>query len=217
VTADTLARMDRMYRHQRYVYDLTRKFYLLGRDGLIDRLAPRSDAHILEIGSGTGRNLVALARRYPLASLYGIDASAAMLDTARHMIARAGLANRIRLAHGLGEKLDAQPMFGLDRRFDAIVISYALTMIPGWPPVIDKALENLAPGGQLAIVDFWDQRNLPAWFRHVLQAWLALFDVRPHSDMPDIIRARLDRGGGKVAEESLFGGYAFRLVYTAPG
>src|ERR1700732_2448760 len=133
--------MDRMYRHPRYVYDLTRKFYLLGRDGLIDRLAPRSDAHILEIGSGTGRNLVALARRYPLASLYGIDASAAMLDTARHMIARAGLGNRIRLAHGLGEKLDAQPMFGLDRRFDAIVISYALTMIPGWPPVIDKALE----------------------------------------------------------------------------
>ncbi|RYE69155.1 MAG: hypothetical protein EOP17_04230 [Rhizobiaceae bacterium] len=28
-------RMDRMYRYQRHIYDLTRKYYLLGRDGTI--------------------------------------------------------------------------------------------------------------------------------------------------------------------------------------
>ena len=27
-------KMDKMYRHQRYFYDLTRKYYLLGRDRL---------------------------------------------------------------------------------------------------------------------------------------------------------------------------------------
>ena len=32
--------MDRIYRHQRHVYDVTRKYYLLGRDRLIDRPAP---------------------------------------------------------------------------------------------------------------------------------------------------------------------------------
>ena len=31
--SDAAALMDRMYRHQRHIYDLTRKFYLLGRDG----------------------------------------------------------------------------------------------------------------------------------------------------------------------------------------
>ena len=30
--------MDSVYRHQRHIYDLTRKFYLLGRDDLIDGL-----------------------------------------------------------------------------------------------------------------------------------------------------------------------------------
>ena len=29
------ALMDGVYRHQRHIYDLTRKFYLLGRDRLI--------------------------------------------------------------------------------------------------------------------------------------------------------------------------------------
>ncbi|HEY0281515.1 MAG TPA: hypothetical protein VGC27_02700 [Rhizomicrobium sp.] len=29
------ALMDEIYRHQRYVYDLTRKYYLFGRDRLI--------------------------------------------------------------------------------------------------------------------------------------------------------------------------------------
>ena len=50
--------MDRMYRQQRHVYDVTRRYYLLGRDQLIRRLAPARGRHVLEIGCGTGRNLV---------------------------------------------------------------------------------------------------------------------------------------------------------------
>ena len=65
--ADEAALMDRIYRRQRYVYDLTRKYYLLGRDELIDRLAPPADGRVLEIGCGTARNLIAAARRWPQA------------------------------------------------------------------------------------------------------------------------------------------------------
>ena len=32
------ARMERMYRPQRHIYDLTRRWYLLGRDRLLDAL-----------------------------------------------------------------------------------------------------------------------------------------------------------------------------------
>ena len=39
MTGDTAQRMDRMYRYQRHIYDATRKFYLLGRDGLIERMS----------------------------------------------------------------------------------------------------------------------------------------------------------------------------------
>ena len=39
--ADHGVLMDRVYRHQRHVYDLTRKCYLVGRDRMIAEHAPR--------------------------------------------------------------------------------------------------------------------------------------------------------------------------------
>ena len=51
-------RMNRMYRRQRHIYDGTRRYYLLGRDRLIADLAPAAGANVLEIGCGTGSNLV---------------------------------------------------------------------------------------------------------------------------------------------------------------
>ena len=38
--SDAAQLMDRMYRRQRHIYDLSRKFYLLGRDEAIARLRP---------------------------------------------------------------------------------------------------------------------------------------------------------------------------------
>src|SRR5882672_4221434 len=96
--ADAAVRMDRQYRWQRHVYDVTRSPYLLGRDELIAELNPPLGAHVLEIGCGTGRNLIRIARTYPGVECYGIDVSNVMLDSARRSIARAGLEGRIRLA-----------------------------------------------------------------------------------------------------------------------
>ncbi|MFX8410451.1 hypothetical protein ABTL60_19470, partial [Acinetobacter baumannii] len=67
--------MDGIYRYQRYIYDLTRKFYLLGRDQMIGGLQPPTGARVLEVGCGTGRNLLLAARRYPLVRFYGFDIS----------------------------------------------------------------------------------------------------------------------------------------------
>ena len=39
--------MDRIYRRQRHIYDVTRKYYLLGRDGLIRSLKPPPAGTIL--------------------------------------------------------------------------------------------------------------------------------------------------------------------------
>ena len=49
--------MDAMYRYQRHIYDLTRKYYLFGRDRMIDRLAVPEGGTVLEVACGTGRNL----------------------------------------------------------------------------------------------------------------------------------------------------------------
>src|ERR1700721_4701598 len=75
-------RMNRMYRRQRHIYDGTRRYYLLGRDRLIATLNPAAGATVLEIGCGTGRNLVLAAGLHPEARFFGIDVSPEMLTTA---------------------------------------------------------------------------------------------------------------------------------------
>lgn len=46
-------RMDRHYRYQRFIYDLTRTHYLIGRKHLIAHLSPPPGGTVLEIGCGT--------------------------------------------------------------------------------------------------------------------------------------------------------------------
>ena len=71
--------MDQIYRRQHHIYDLTRKYYLLGRDRLIIGLRPTSGDAVLEIGCGTGRNLTIAAKHYPAARFFGVDVSTVML------------------------------------------------------------------------------------------------------------------------------------------
>jgi S-adenosylmethionine-diacylgycerolhomoserine-N-methlytransferase len=175
--ADAVQMMDAMYRYTRHVYDASRKFYLLGRDQLIDhvQLAPGEIA--LEVGCGTARNLIKLHRRFPTNRLYGLDAATVMLETASQSLRKSGALAQVQLRHCLAEQLSYRQTFGLDRPFDLIFFSYSLSMIPTWRESLDVALDNLRPGGAILIVDFWDQADLPAWFAALLRRWLSLFHV----------------------------------------
>jgi S-adenosylmethionine-diacylgycerolhomoserine-N-methlytransferase len=176
------ARMDRIYRRQRHIYDLTRKYYLLGRDALIRDLAPGPGDRVLEAGCGTGRNLIRAARLYPQARFFGLDISSEMLATAAANIARAGMAGRIVLAQGDATRFDAARLFG-EPQFDRVFFSYTLSMIPEWQRAIDHAAGLLAPHGRLHLVDFGQQEALPDAFRAMLFAWLAKFDVTPRAGL----------------------------------
>ncbi len=207
--------MDRIYRHQRHIYDASRKFYLLGRDGLIEGLEPPPGAAILEIGCGTGRNLVKIARRYPGCDCYGLDVSAEMLATARASVSRAGLADRIRLAQADATGFDPQVLFGRPG-FDRIVISYALSMIPPWQPVVTEALRRLNAGGSLHVVDFGDQAGLPGAFKSLLSRWLALFHVTPREDLPAVMRQLSQVAGAGCRVATPYRGYAVHAVAEMP-
>jgi S-adenosylmethionine-diacylgycerolhomoserine-N-methlytransferase len=188
-TAASTALMNRIYRRQRHIYDLTRRFFLLGRNRLIADLAPGPGDAVLEIGCGTGRNLILAARRYPQAQFFGIDVSTHMLTSAIEAIERAGLESRVRVAHADATAFHPRLVFG-KQRFERIMISYSLSMIPGWQGVLDVALSLLAKGGRLAIVDFGRQERLPATFRALLRAWLALFHVKPADSLEAELAAR---------------------------
>jgi S-adenosylmethionine-diacylgycerolhomoserine-N-methlytransferase len=207
--------MDRIYRHQRHVYNATRKYYLLGRDPMIARLQPRPGDAVLEIGCGTGRNLIAAACRYPQARFFGVDISTAMLATAATSVARAGLAGRIRLAQGDATRRESPAAFG-DTPFARIFMSYSLSMIPDWRGALDVAMAMVPPGGQLHIVDFGGQEHLPATFRGLLRTWLAQFHVAPVDGLEVALQARSDALGTALVITRPYRGYAQYAVLQRP-
>ena len=89
------ALMDGVYRRQRHIYDATRKYYLLGRDRLLANLEAPAEGTVLEVGCGTGRNMVLASRLYPEARLFGLDISTEMLRTAATSLAKEGIASSV--------------------------------------------------------------------------------------------------------------------------
>lgn len=205
------ALMDSVYRRQRHLYDATRKYYLLGRDRMVAGLAPPPGGTVLEIGCGTGRNLLMAARLYPEARFHGLDISEAMLDTARRAI-RAELADDlIVLASGDASDFVAEALFGRSR-FDRVYFSYALSMIPDWEKALAAAVDALAIGGSLHIVDFGQQEKLPRWFRSILHGWLRRFHVEPRAMLAAELAVQAERIGGRIEVTALHRGYAWHAV-----
>lgn len=205
---DHAAMMDRIYRYTRHVYDLSREYFLLGRDRMLARIRPADGARVLEMGCGTARNLIRLARRYPRALYFGLDASRAMLEIAAQAARRAGVADRITLRFCYAEQMHPQETFGLAGGFDAIFFSYSLSMMPTWPQAIDAALRHLNPGGAMHVVDFWDQGGLPGFVARWLQRFLKQFHVEHHPELLQRLRALADEGW-RVQIDSHYRRYAY--------
>ena len=181
-------RMNRMYRRQRHIYDGTRRYYLLGRDRLIAELQPGAGASVLEIGCGTGRNLVLAAQPFPDARFFGIDVSTEMLTSAITAISRRGLTNRIRVAHGdaNGVRSAAAVRHPAVRPRDDLLQPLD---DPGLAPRAGRRGSRLKPGGRLHIVDFGGQERLPGMARTLLLRWLTMFDVTPRDDLEPVLSA----------------------------
>ena len=199
--------MDGIYRYQRYIYDLTRKFYLLGRDRMIAGLAVPDGGTVLEVGCGTGRNLIQAARRYPNARFFGFDISKMMLETAEANIAKAGLSDRITLAQGDASDFSSMALFGVPA-FDRVYISYAVSMIPPWREAITQGFAAVKPGGSLHVVDFGQQSQLPGTFKAALRAWLAKFSVTPRAELEAELQALADKNGSRLVFTKLYRDYA---------
>ena len=206
--ADHAERMDGMYRYQRHIYDLTRKYYLFGRDRMIARLDVPRDGTLLEVGCGTGRNLLLAHRLHPTARLYGLDISAEILTSARANFRGIPVMPQLQVADATSFDAAAFGVAGFDR----IMISYALSMIPDWEKAIDASLAALKPGGSLHIVDFGQQERLPGWFKAALRAWLAKFHVAPRDDLRDLLESEAQKANASLEFESLFRGYAVHAI-----
>ncbi|MBN9061481.1 MAG: methyltransferase [Rhizobiales bacterium 65-9] len=201
------ALMDRNYRLQRHVYDLTRRHYLLGRDRLIEALKPPAGGTVLEMGSGTASNLIAAATRHPDARFYGIDISSKMLETARAALARHDLSDRVTLRLADAATLDARACFGVER-FDRVFFSYSLSMIPDWRAALHAAFAHVKQGGTLHIVDFGSMDGLPSLARQALRMWLGHFSVTPRDELRTALATIADDNSATLRFSPLWRGYA---------
>jgi len=201
------ARMDDIYGLQRHVYDATRAHYLLGRDGLLANLDVPAGGSILEVGCGTGRNLVRAARRYPDVKLFGLDISQEMLQSAGKSILQAGIESRTKLGLADAAKFDARQLFKKEK-FDRVIFSYTLSMIPNWRGALQQGLEVLAPHGSLHLVDFGGCEQLPSWFRSALYAWLGKFHVTPRAEIEAYLQELAAAKGLRLEVAKPFRGYA---------
>lgn len=86
-------------------------------------LAPLQGRTVLDVGTGTGRAAIALAKRGAVVT--GVDASPEMLAVARRRAAEAGVG--VTLAAGDAHRIDLP-----DRSFDAVVCLRVLMHTPGW-------------------------------------------------------------------------------------
>jgi len=212
--AQTKTAMDNMYRWTRHVYDASRKYYLLGRDHLIEKLKPESQEIVIEVGCGTARNLIKLAKKYPEANFFGLDASDEMLKTAKASVEKAMLARPVKVAQAYAQSFSPEALFSTDKAVSKLVYSYTLSIIPPWRESVDHGLTVLPKGGQMHIVDFGGQEGLPKWFRCFLFWWLKMFHVYNKPEILDYLKRLEHEKKGTLAVEHLYKGYAYYAVFT---
>jgi S-adenosylmethionine-diacylgycerolhomoserine-N-methlytransferase len=143
---DHAERLAGFYGEQAEHYDRFRERLLPGRAELIASLELPIGARIVELGGGTGRNLeyFPVERRDDL-HFELVDLCEPLLDIARRRTR--GWPNVVISCADATRHRPQAPA-------DVVLLSYALTMIPDWRGALDNALAMLAPGGQIAVVDF---------------------------------------------------------------
>jgi S-adenosylmethionine-diacylgycerolhomoserine-N-methlytransferase len=181
--------LNRYYGGVKHVYDLTRKYYLFGRDRALRRLLAEPWASLVEVGPGTGRNLRILHRARPDARYGGLEASDEMLAVAR------GRCPWAAIAHGFAEDADLGAVLGT--RPDRVLFSYCLSMVQDPRAALANARLAVGPAGRVVVVDFADLNGVWGPARGSLRAFLKAFHVEPLDEaiFPDV--AEVSHGPGR--------------------
>ena len=172
------AALQQYYKLHAGIYDATRWSFLFGRQRILDLVAGvAAPKRILEVGCGTGRNIAALCRQFPEASITGIDLSASMLEQASSKLREH--TGRVRLIQAAYDR----PVHPQGEPFDLVLCSYSLSMFnPGWEQAVECAAQDLRPGGLMALVDFHDS---PAT---AFRKWMGVNHVRMEGQLQPLLR-----------------------------
>jgi choline kinase/ubiquinone/menaquinone biosynthesis C-methylase UbiE len=111
-------------------------------DQFVDWVNPEEGKNILDLGTGTGKVLIALNKKYPTCSYSGVDISQDMLD-------------RIENYHGFflkKEKIDSMEIFERNT-FDYATARMVFHHVDNIPKTLSEIKRVLKPGGKLSICE----------------------------------------------------------------
>ena len=205
-----------LYRRRARHYDAaTALFDLFGfaerryRAAAVAALGLRPGARVLDIGCGTGLNLPLLERAVgPGGTVLGVDLTDAMLVQACERVARAGWSN-VHLTQADAAAYEFPPAL------DAVISTFALTLVPEYDDVVRRGAAALVPGGRFAVLDLKKPDHAPGWLVR-----LGALLNRPFGVSLDLAERHpwecMARHLRNVTVSQYCGGFAYLAVGEAP-
>lgn len=127
-------------------YDDAVRHNVAGSERLVMSLPERGYRRVLDVGCGTGFTAMAMARRFDVGELVGVDPSEGMLGV---------FASKLDELPGVRVELCAEDVMGMDVEdgsFDAVTCAMALHWFPDKPGAIARMARALRPGGVMGIL-----------------------------------------------------------------
>ena len=164
-----------LYRRRSSNYDFTANlYYLIGfretkyRKQAVSELGVKLGDSVVEVGCGTGLNFKYVINFIgETGNLIGIDLTDAMLKKASDRVLKNNWTN-VKLV-----QCDAAE-YNFTSGVSAVFSTLALTMVPEYEKVIERAAHALKPDGKFVIFDLKRPNSIPLWL-----VKLGIFFVKP--------------------------------------
>lgn len=201
-----------LYRERADNYDIAANlYYLVGfrevkyRKMAMSALHLQSGDSVIELGCGTGLNFSYILKSIGSSGqLVGVDLTDAMLEQARGRIKKNGWENVHLVQSDMAKYVFPSGIRG-------IISTFALTLVPEYEAVIERASHALAPGGRFVLLDFRKSERWPLWM-----VKLGVAITRPFGVSLDLAERKpwevMEKYFPKVTISKCYGGFAYVAV-----
>jgi len=157
-------------------YDLSlERIYRPYRAKSLDALKLEPGMSVLVPACGTGQDLPGLVEAVgPSGRVVGVDYSPGMLARAQRKADRGGWETVSLLERDVRELTDEDLNTAGAASVDRLLFSLALSALPDWEVMFERAYDRLAPGGRFVIFDVHAYKRVPqSWYVE----WIAQADL----------------------------------------